>query len=188
MFALAPRAGRPQRERRDQEIDTIWRPRRTLKDKRPARRLPPPGNATRRSAVLRRRRASARRTTGSASATTQSARRTGKQATRTASRRIDAATTRLDAFATQAQRALLIQVGAAATLRDNIAQTAQTYTNFDKMARELDRFERRGERVLKRSQQTAKRNRREVARDVRHAQDGVRQEAAEVVDRIKNLA
>ena len=141
-------------------------------------------NATKRSASATK--ASARRATGSASATTRSASRTGKQATRTAGRGIDAATARLDAFATQAQRALLIQVGAAATLRDNIAQTAETYTNLDKVVRELDRFERRGERVLKRTQRTAKRNRRDVERDVRNAQDGVRQEATEVVDRIKN--
>ena len=142
-------------------------------------------NATKRSASATK--ASARRATGSASATTRSASRTGKQATRTAGRGIDAAAARLDAFATQAQRALLIQVGAAATLRDNLAQTAETYTNLDKVVRELDRFERRGERVLKRTQRTAKRNRRDVERDVRNAQDGVRQEATEVVDRIKNL-
>ena len=110
-------------------------------------------NAAKRSASATK--ASAGRTTRRASATTKSAQRTSRQATRTAGRGIDAATARLDAFASQAQRALLIQLGAAATLRDNLAQTAQTYTNLDKVVRELDRFERRGERVLKRTQRTA---------------------------------
>ena len=45
----------------------------------------------------------------------------------------------------QAERALLIQVGAAAELRDRLAETAQTYTNLTKVTRELNRFERRGE-------------------------------------------
>src|SRR4051812_50149842 len=56
---------------------------------------------------------SARSTASSARRTGRSARTTAKQAARTGERGADAATTRLEAFGRQAQRALLIPVGAA---------------------------------------------------------------------------
>jgi hypothetical protein len=108
---------------------------------------------------------------------------------------LDAAAARLDAIATQAQRALLIQLGAAAELRDTLAETAQTFTNLEKVVRELERFERRGERVLDRGQRTVIRRRRDIQHEVRNAQrdlgrqaNGLRQDAEGVVDRIKNPA
>lgn len=116
-------------------------------------------NAARRSASATR--SAARRTSSSAGQTTREAGRTGRGATRTAGRHLDAATARLGVIGRQAQRALLIQLGAAAetadrmrrtarTYGDGMRRTARTYTNLDLVRREFDRFERRGARALSR--------------------------------------
>lgn len=116
-------------------------------------------NATRRSASATK--ASARRTTRSASASTKqtvrSAQRTTRHATRTAGRGIDTAATRLGAIGRQAQRVVLIQVGAAATAGNKLRQTARTYTSLDRVTRELNRFERRGARTLERRRRAVSR-------------------------------
>lgn len=121
-------------------------------------------NATKRSATTTK--ASARRTKASASAgakrTTRNAGRTTKQATRTAERGLDTAATRLEVLGRQAQRALLIPVGAAATVGDKVRKTARSYSSLDHVVRELDRFERRGARMLDTRQRALSRRRREV--------------------------
>src|SRR5437763_6484504 len=102
-------------------------------------------NATKRSASATK--TSARRTQRSdsktARRTTRDARRTTTQATRTSERGLDTAATRFGAFGRQMQRALLIQVGAAATVGERVRQTARTYSSLSRVTRELDRFERR---------------------------------------------
>jgi|SRR5579884_907120 len=107
--------------------------------------------ATRKSAAARRSgsatKASARRTVTSAKTTGHHAGTTTKQASRTAGRRLDAAATRIGAFGRQAERALLIQVGALVSARDALVRTARRYSSLDRVTRELNRFERRGERV-----------------------------------------
>ena len=122
---------------------------------------------------------SARATGRSARETTRAAERTTRQATRATGKRLEAAASRLDAVGRQAERALLIQVGAAAELRDRITQTAQTYSNLGSVTRELSQFERRGARVLNRSQGAAKRSRRNLEHEVR----GVRSDAARRIKR-----
>lgn len=121
-------------------------------------------NATKRSAAATK--SSARRTRAAASAgarsTTRSAGRTTKHATRTAGRGLETAGERLGAIGRQAQRALLIQVGAAATLGDKVKQTARTYTSFDRAQLELGRLERRGAQMLDRRQRALTRRRREL--------------------------
>jgi hypothetical protein len=91
---------------------------------------------------------------------------------------------RLDAVGREAQRALLIQLGAAATVRDAVLTTARTYSNPASVRRELNRYERRGERVLRQSRQALRRR----SRDVEHEVNGWRNEAADVVDRVTRLA
>jgi hypothetical protein len=86
---------------------------------------------------------------------------------------VDAVAARLQAFGRQAQRAFLIQVGAAASFGDNVSRTARTYTNLDLVTREFDRFERRGARALSR-------RRRELKRDARQAQRTVERQWGEV--------
>jgi hypothetical protein len=70
----------------------------------------------------------------------------------------------------QAQRALMIQIGAAATFGEKVRDTARTYTSIDRVTRELDRFERRGERTFDRRQRALSRRGRELRRDARSAQ------------------
>lgn len=138
-------------------------------------------NAAKRSASSTK--AAARRTGASATATTREARRTTRQATRTAARRLDAATTRLGSIGRQAQRALLIQVGAAATLRDNVRQTARTYTNLDLVTREFDRFERRGARALS----SGRRDARQAQRTVERQWDGLKSDAEGLAKQVRQV-
>jgi hypothetical protein len=156
-------------------------------------------NAARRSATATKRsaaatRGSARRTGRAAASTSRSAQRTTRQATQTAGNGFDAIAARLDAFARQAERALLIQIGAAAAVGDALAQTAETYTSVDRVARELDKFERRGARVLRGGQQAARRRRRDVQsemqtarREVEGQANGLRADAQDVLERVRNI-
>jgi hypothetical protein len=136
----------------------------------------------------------ARRTRTSASQTTRQARGTTRQAGRSATRGLDAAVTRLGAFGRQAQRALLIQVGAAATVGDKVRQTARTYSNLELVTRELNRFERRGARAVSSRQRALSRQRRELQRDAKQARrrferqvTGLRSDAQDVADQVKHL-
>jgi hypothetical protein len=135
-------------------------------------------NASKRSTTATK--SSARATGRSARETTRAAERTTRQATRATGKRLEAAAARLDAVGRQAERALLIQVGAAAELRDRITETAQTYTNLNLVTRELNRFERRGATVLNRSQRAARRRRRDLEHEVR----GVKREVSRQAKRV----
>jgi hypothetical protein len=81
----------------------------------------------------------------------------------------------------QAQRALLIQIGAAATVGDKVRQTARTYTKLDSVTRELDRFERRGERTVNRQQRALSRRGRELQHDVRSAPRDAAQQVKQLI-------
>lgn len=153
-------------------------------------------NATKRSAAATK--SSARQTGRSASAsakgTTRGAGRTGKHAARTAGRGFDTAVTRLEALGRQAQRALLIQVGAAATVGDKVKQTTRTYSSPGRVGRELNRLERRGAQTVNRQQRTLSRRRRELSHDVRGARrefesraDGLRADAKETAEQVLRL-
>ncbi len=107
-------------------------------------------NAAKRSSA--RTKASARQTTNAAQSTAHAARSTATQATHTAERRADAAASGLEALARQAERALLIPVGAALEARDAAISTVRTYADRRTAKRELDRFELRGEKALRRNQ------------------------------------
>lgn len=140
-------------------------------------------NAAKRSASTTK--SSARRTRSSASATTRNAGRTTRQATRTAGKRLDAATSRFGVVGRQTQRALLIQLGAAATLKDKVRQTARTYSSIDLVTREFDRFERRGTRALSRGQRGFKRDARQAQRTVERRWGDLRSDAEGVVKQVR---
>jgi hypothetical protein len=106
-------------------------------------------NAAKRSA--RTTKASAKQTSNAASSTAHAARSTAKQAARTAERRAEVATSGLQVFARQAERALLIPVGAALEARDSAVSAVRTFADRRTARLELDRFERRGETALRRS-------------------------------------
>ena len=132
--------------------------------------------------------ASARRTARTARATGRSARTTAKQAARTTSRRAAAETTRLEGFARQAERAVLIPVGAALSARDQVIDTVQTYTSRDRARREFNRFERRGATALRRSRRTVERQTKDVRREVGSRANGVQSDAEDLVERVRSLA
>ena len=95
--------------------------------------------------------ASARRTSSSAQGTGRAARTTAKQAVRATARRAEAETTRLGAVGYQAERAVLIPVGAALEARDRVTDTFRTYSDTRLTRQELNRFERRGAKALGRT-------------------------------------
>jgi hypothetical protein len=120
---------------------------------------------------------SARRTRSTAGQTAREARLTGRHATRTAVRGFDAAGDRLNEFGRRAQRAVYIQVGAAATARDALTRSVRRYSRVNNVVRELNKYERRGERALRRGQ-----------RSLNREANGLRRDAQGVVGRIKRLA
>jgi hypothetical protein len=150
-------------------------------------------NAAKRSTAATK--SSARQTARSAAGTARASKTTTKQAARATGRTLDAAAERMDAFGRQAQRMLLIQLGAADAARDALSHTVQTYTSFDRAVRELRQFERRGERVLRRGQQTVRRRRGGFEHDVRGARrdmerqaNGWRSDVGDVIGRVKRIA
>jgi hypothetical protein len=138
--------------------------------------------AAKRSAATTR--TSARQTTraattgarNTAAQTSRGARRTGRQAGHAATQRLDAAGQRVEELGRRAQRALYIQVGAAADVRDRVVRAARTFTDLDKVTLEFDRLERRGARVVDRTGRTLNRRRRDVRTD-----------AGALVERVKEL-
>lgn len=106
-------------------------------------------NAAKQSSA--RTKASARHTAEAAHDTAQAARSTAAGATHTAERRADAAASRMQALARQAERTLLIPVGAALEARDAAISTVRTYADRRSSKREFDRFELRGEQALRRN-------------------------------------
>jgi ABC-type transporter Mla subunit MlaD len=107
---------------------------------------------------------------------------------------LDTAATRLGALGRQAQRVLLIQVGAAAAVGDKVRKTARTYTSLDRVEQELDRFERRGARMVNDRQRAFGRRRRELRHDVRRAGSeletrarGLQTDAKETAEQVLNL-
>ena len=73
--------------------------------------------------------ASVRRTTTSAQSTGRAARTASKQAGRATARRVLAEKTRFEAVARQAERGVLIPVGAVLEARDRVAATIRTYSD-----------------------------------------------------------
>jgi hypothetical protein len=157
-------------------------------------------NATKRSAAATR--GSARRTRASASATVQTsaratsrnARSTTRQAGRTAGLGLGVAGQRVEELSRRAQRALYIQVGAAANVRDAIVRTARTYTDLDKVTVEFDKLERRGARALGRTEHSLLRRRRNFERDVARTQrrferqaSGLRSDAGQLIGRVRQI-
>lgn len=100
----------------------------------------------------------------------------------------------LERLARQAQRALLIQVGAAAPVGDKVKHAARTYSSLGEVTRELDRLERRGARTLTGRQRVLSRRRRELGHDVRTARrdlesraDGLRSDAKGTAEQVLHL-
>ena len=131
--------------------------------------------------------ASARRTRSSAQDTGRAARTTAKQAARATARRAEAETTRLGAVAHQAERAVLIPVGAALEARDRVTDTVRTYSDTRLTRQELNRFERRGAKALGRTRRTVRASGLARQGSVEGFANDVQSGARETVDRVLNL-
>ena len=128
--------------------------------------------------------ASARRTRNSARSTGRAARTSAKQAARATVRRAEAETTRLEAVGHQAERAVLIPVGAALEARDRVTNTVRTYTDSRLTRRELNRFERRGAKALGRTRRTVERQTKHAQGSVEEFANDVQSSAKGTVDRV----
>jgi hypothetical protein len=131
--------------------------------------------------------ASARRTTRSAHSSRRAARATAKGAARTTTRGAAAEATRLHGVARQAERFVLVPVGAVLEARDAIAQTLATYTNGDSARRQLNRFERRGERALRRNRHLVADQVTEAGRGVEDRATDLQSGTEELVERVRSL-
>ena len=131
--------------------------------------------------------ASARRTAGSAQGTARTARTTAKQAATASTKRAQAEATRLEAVARQAERAVLIPVGAALEARDRVTETARKYTTPELTRKELNRFERRGAATVKRNRQTIERQAKGLRADARQRANGVGSSVGQVAERVRSL-
>ena len=131
--------------------------------------------------------ASARRTAMSARNTGRAARTTAEQAARTTARRTSAERTRLGAVARQAERAILIPVGAALEARDRVAATVRTYSDSRLTRRQLNRFERRGATALRRNRRADERQAKEARDSVESRANEVQSSANYAVERVLSL-
>ena len=128
----------------------------------------------------------ARQAAASKAAATRKRNAAKRSATRTkAERRAGAATSRLEALARQAERALLIPVGAALEVRDAALSTVHTYSNRGTARRQLDRFERRGESALRRNRRL-ERQVRKARRDVGKRANGLRSDAQHALEQVRS--
>ena len=147
--------------------------------------------ATRKSRAAKqsasRTKASVKRTSTSARSTTRAARGTGTQAARTASRSADAAGAQFQVLARQAERAVLIPVGAALEVRDALIDTVRTYSKRTTARRRLNRFERRGATALRRNRRAVERQAKSARRDVGQRTNGLRDGAEGLVEQVREL-
>jgi hypothetical protein len=94
----------------------------------------------------------------------------------------------VDAIGRRAERALLIQIGAALEARDALLKTAQNVSHPDRLTRELDRFERRGARAVGRRRREVEREAARARREVKRQTGELKSDAEDVVGRVQRLA
>ena len=132
--------------------------------------------------------AAARRTAKSARSSASSARTTSRNGALTAARRLSAERFRLEAVGRQAERVVLIPVGAALEARDRIAAIVRTYGDRELARKRLNRFERRGATALRRNRRAVERHAKDARNGVETRANGVQSRANGVVERIRSLA
>lgn len=92
---------------------------------------------------------------------------------------------RLEGIQRQAERALLIPVGATLAARDAIADAVTTRSRF---RRQLSRFERRGATAVRRGRGRIERRARATRRDTRRGVGQLQSDVAGLVDRVQRLS
>ena len=132
--------------------------------------------------------AAARRTVKSARSSARSARTTSRNGALTAARRLSAERFRLEAVGRQAERVVLIPIGAALEARDRIGAIVRTYGDRELARKRLNRFERRGATALQRNRHAVERYAKNARNGMETHANGVQSRANDVVERIRNLA
>ena len=132
--------------------------------------------------------ASVRRTTTSAQSTGRAARTASRQAGRATARRVSAEKTRFEAVARQAERGVLIPVGAVLEARDRVAAIIRTYSDSRLARQQLNRFERRGATVLRRKRWAVERQAEDVRGSVESRANGVQSRANDLVERVLSIS
>jgi hypothetical protein len=101
----------------------------------------------------------------------------------------------MGAFARQAERAVLIPVGAVLEARDRLdeardrlGKTIRQYRTGQAPRQQFNRFERRGETAVRRYRRNAQRQVREVRRNVESRATDVQGWADDVISRTRTLA
>ena len=141
--------------------------------------------AVRQSAA--RTRTSARQTGRSTRSASRGAGRTTRHGATTVTRGLDAAVTRVEALARQAERALLVPVGAALEARDSLADTVRIVTQRRAATTRLRRFERRGEQALRRNRRTVVRRAKAARRGLEARGGELRSSAQQASQRVRSL-
>jgi hypothetical protein len=117
--------------------------------------------------------------TRKANASRRSAAAARRNAARSASTGIEATQSRVEVVAQQAERAVLVPVGAALIARDGVVEAAKPFRSRAGAERELKRFERRGTTARNAVQREVKRTRTRVERELRQR----RRQATQAVKR-----
>lgn len=125
--------------------------------------------AAKKAAATRKRNAAAK----SAKSATSSAKATQTSTTAATDSAAKAGSFTLDSVALQAERAVLIPVGAALAARDVVVDVAKTYASRESAEKELRRFERRGNTARNGLRRDVKRTRTRVERELRQRRGNV---------------
>jgi hypothetical protein len=128
------------------------------------------------AAATRKRNAAAR----SARSTKSSAKATQTSAKTTAANATSAGNVTLDSVALQAERAVLIPVGAALAARDAVVEATKPFTSRTSAEKELKKFERRGNTARNNVRREVKRTRTRVERELRQRRIDVRTRVGDV--------
>jgi hypothetical protein len=139
--------------------------------------------------------AAATRKRNASRSTASRARTTAKTTTSSATTRAKAEANGIQALALQAERAVLIPVGAALTARDNVVENVKPFTSRNTAEREitklqrrvatnLRKFERRGTTARNKLQRDMKRNRTQVERFVRTNRRNIESQANDLVSSV----
>jgi uncharacterized protein YfcZ (UPF0381/DUF406 family) len=96
--------------------------------------------------------------------------------------------TRFEAVARQAERVILIPVGAVLEARDRVAETIRTYSDSRLAGQQLNRFERRGATALRRNRRAVERQAEDVRDSVESRANGVQSRANDLVERVLSLS
>jgi hypothetical protein len=95
--------------------------------------------------------------------------------------------TRFEAVARQAERGVLIPVGAMLEARDRVAETIRTYSDSRLAGEQLNRFERRGATSLRRNRRAVERRAKDVRVTVETRANGLQSRANDVVEHVLSL-